>query len=228
MLYLPISLFILFSSSSTIILVSVLSCFYSILHNFIICPPRRFYSLLLNFIIFAPHSWIPSLSTILIFPQLLLILFYPPPPQFLLFSLLNLDFPPPPQFCYFPSSTSTSSCILYIFPSTNTSTSYRPYIDPTSTLHRPYIDPTSTLTKTLNIFIPSSSYSSTSSSFLLFSLLNVFIPSSFTTTTTSTTFLLFPSTTTTFLGYRNNRFCPDTNPYISNVTQQCRIVIFGA
>ena len=228
MLYLPISLFILFSSSSTIILVSVLSCFYSILHNFIIFPPRRFYSLLLNFIIFAPHSWIPSLSIILIFPHLLLILFYPPHSQFLLFSLLDLHFSPPPQFYYFPSSTSTSSFILYIFPSTNTSTSYRPYIDPTSTLHRPYIDPTSTLTKTLNVFIPSSSYSSTSSSFLLFSLLNVFIPSSFTTTTTSTTFLLFPSTTTTFVGYRNNRFCPDTNPYISNVTQQCRIVIFGA
>ena len=30
-----------------------------------------------------------------------------------------------------------NSYILYIFPSTNTSTSYRPYIDPTSTLHRP-------------------------------------------------------------------------------------------
>ena len=158
--------------------------------------------------------------------------FFIPFSTILLFSLLNVFIPSstifiifPPQCFLFPSFTSTSSFILYIFPSTNTSTSYRPYIDPTSILHRPHID----ATKTLNVFIPSSSsYSSTSSSFLLFSLLNVFIPSSFTTTTTSTTFLLFPSTTTTFLGYRNNRFCPDTNPYISNVTQQCRIVIFGA
>ena len=170
-----------------------------------------------------------------LFNFIALLNFFIPFSTILLFSLLNVFIPSstifiifPPQCFLFPSFTSTSSFILYIFPSTNTSTSYRPYIDPTSTLHRPYIDPTSTLTKTLNVFIPSSSYSSTSSSFLLFSLLNVFIPSSFITTTTSTTFLLFPSTTTTFVGYRNNPFCPDTNPYISNVTQQCRIVIFGA
>ena len=98
----------------------------------------RCYSLLHNFIIF-PHSWIPSLSTILIFPRLLLI-FFPPPSQFLLFPPLNLDFPPPPQFHYFPSSTSTSF-ILYIFPSTNTSTSYRPHTDSTLTPDRPNIDP---------------------------------------------------------------------------------------
>ena len=98
---------------------------------------------------------------------LLFIFIFPPPPQFsflnvfipssiiLLFSLLNLDFPPPPQFYYFPSSTSTSSFILYICPSTNISTSYRPHstlhrlhIDPTSTLHRLHIDPTSTLYST--------------------------------------------------------------------------------
>ena len=47
--------------------------------------------------------------------------------------LLNLDFPPPQQFYNFPSF-STSSFIPYIFPSTNTLISYRPYIDPTSTL----------------------------------------------------------------------------------------------
>ena len=115
---------------------------FSLLHNFIIFPPQCFYSLLHNFIIFPPRSLIPSLSTILIFPRLLLI-FFPPPSQFLLFSPLNLDFPPPPQFHYFPSSTSTSF-ILYIFRSTNTSTSYRPYIDPTLTPHRLHIDPRST------------------------------------------------------------------------------------
>ena len=66
------------------------------------------------------------------------------PPQFFLF--------PPPQFYYFPSSiffffySLLHNFIilprllihllisLYIFPSRNTSTSYRPYIDPTSTL----------------------------------------------------------------------------------------------
>ena len=92
---------------------------FLLLHNFINVPPQLFY----------------SLSTILIFPHLLLILFLSSP--FTIFII----FPPPPQFYYFPSSTSTSSFILYIFPSTNTSTSYRPYIDPTLTPHRPNIDP---------------------------------------------------------------------------------------
>ena len=94
----------LFSSSSTVLLISLLNFVFP-LHNINLSPS-------------PPHS------------------------QFLLFSLLDLHFSPPPQFYYFPSST--SSFILYIFPSTNTSTSYRPYIDPTSTLHRPHIDPTST------------------------------------------------------------------------------------
>ena len=90
----------------------------------------------LLFIFYFPQFFIPS-STI---------------SQLSLFSLLNLNFPPPPtQFYYFPSPTSTSSFILYIFPSTihrppidPTSTPHRPHIDSTSTLHRPHIDPTST------------------------------------------------------------------------------------
>ena len=108
-----------------------------------------FISLLLlhNFIIFPPHSWIPSLSTIFII------------------------FPPPPQLYYFPSST--SSFILHIFPSTNTSTSNRPYIDPTSTPHRPHIDPLPTL---LSTFFNTASW-----------IVKLYT----TTTTTTTTFLLF-------------------------------------
>ena len=85
-------------------------------------------------------------------------MFYLPLSLFNFISLLNFFLFPPQcfhsllrNFYYFrssiflfPSSTSTSSFILYIFRSTNTSTSYRPHIDPTSTPHRPYIDPTST------------------------------------------------------------------------------------
>ena len=67
---------------------------------------------------FISFVFIPS-STILIFSRLLLIHDFPPP-QVLLFPLLNLDFPPPPPPHF----------ILYIFLSTNTSTSHRPYIDP--------------------------------------------------------------------------------------------------
>ena len=73
--------------------------------------------------------------------------------------LLNLDFPPPQQFYYFPSF-STSSFILYIFPSTNTLTSYRPYIDPTSTLDSTFFNTTSWIEKLYR----------TTTTFLLFSL----------------------------------------------------------
>ena len=77
----------LFFSSSTILLFSLLNFFF-------------FYSVLYSFII-PPHSWIPSFSSILIFTHLLLIFDFPPP-QFLLFSLYNLDFPspPPPHLFY--------------------------------------------------------------------------------------------------------------------------------
>ena len=135
-------------------------CFYSLVHNFIIFPPQCFYSLLQNFIILLAYSWIPSLSTILIFPHLLLIL--------LLILLLH-------NFYYFPSSIficlflhNFIICLLHlhlliysIYFSTHKyidllstlhqpyidckSTPHRPYIDPTSTLHRPHFDPISTL-----------------------------------------------------------------------------------
>ena len=82
-----------------------------------------------------------------------------PSPFTILFPSSSFSFSLPNNFiifplrCFlFPSSTSTSSFILYIFhpqihrpPSDPTSTPHRPYIDPTSTPHRPYIDPTSTL-----------------------------------------------------------------------------------
>ena len=74
-----------------------------------------------------PHSWFPSFS---IWLFSLLILFFLFLHIFFLFSLLNLVFPHPPQFYYNPFSSSAFSFILYIFPSTNTSTSYRPCIDP--------------------------------------------------------------------------------------------------
>ena len=75
------------------------------------------------------------------YPSPFLILF---PSSIFSYSLLHDFFIFPPQCFLFPSSTSTSSFILYIFLSTNTSTLHRPLIDPTSTPHRPYIDPTST------------------------------------------------------------------------------------
>ena len=68
------------------------------------------------------------------------------------FSLLNNFIFFPLQCFLFPSSTSTSSFILYIFhpqihrpPNDPTSIPPRPLIDPASTPHRPHIDPTSTL-----------------------------------------------------------------------------------
>ena len=105
------------------------------------------------------------------------------------FSLLN-NFIIFPLRCFlFPSSTSTSSFILYIFhpqihrpPNDPTSIPPRPLIDPSSTLHRPLIDPTSTLRRpytsthidpTLNFFNTASwivKLYTTSTTFLLFSL----------------------------------------------------------
>ena len=122
-----------------------LQFFYSLLHNFIIFPPWCFYSFLHNFIIFPPHSWIPlPLHNISLSP--------PPPHSFFILLLHNVYYFPSSIFIslllhnfIFPASTSTSLFVLYIFPSTNTSTSYRPYTDPTSTLHRSHIDPISTL-----------------------------------------------------------------------------------
>ena len=96
MFYLPLSLFIFISL---------------LLHNFIIFPPPQFFyfsplnvfissstillftssflnSLLLHNVNLSqplPHSWIPSASIFVIFP--LVLFYFPPPPQFLLFSL---------------------------------------------------------------------------------------------------------------------------------------------
>ena len=91
-------------------------------------------------------------------------------------STIFIIFPPPPQFYCFPSSTSTSSFILYIFPSTNTSTSYRPYNHPTSTLLSTFFNTASWIVKL---------YTTTTTTFLLFSLHHHH------TITTATTFLLF-------------------------------------
>ena len=105
------------------------------------------------------------------YPAPLSILF----PSSFLFTIFII-FPPPPQFYCFPSSTSTSSFILYIFPSTNTSTSYRPYIDPSSTLLSTFFNTASWIVKL---------YTTTTTTFLLFSLHHHH------TITTATTFLLF-------------------------------------
>ena len=228
MLYLPISLFIFI---------------FLLLHNYVsfrphlfLFHPPQFYHLPSSTFLFPPPQFYYFRSSFLKSLPLHNINISPTPPHSFLSSSFTIFIIFPPQSCFPSSSTILLFSLFHLYLLMYSihfsihkyidllSTLHRPHIDPTSTPHRPHIDPT----KTRNVFIPSSSYSSTSSSFLLFSLLNVFIPSSFTTTTTSTTFLLFPSTTTTFVGYRNNRFCPDTNPYISNVTQQCRIVIFGA
>ena len=93
--------------------------------------------------VFRLNVFIPS-STILIFPHLLLILEFPPPQFYYFPSSFCFIFPLfynlfifPPQSWFSASSIillfssfSTSSFIPYIFPSTNTLTSYRPYIDP--------------------------------------------------------------------------------------------------
>ena len=87
---------------------------------------------------FPSIFFIPSSTIFFIFPTSIFYLLLhnfnisPPPPHFFHFySLLHnfIIFPPPPVYS------------IYIFSSTNTSTTYRPYIDPTSTPYRPYIDP---------------------------------------------------------------------------------------
>ena len=112
------------------------------------------------------------------------------------FSLLNNFIIFPLQCFLFPSSTSTSSFILYIFPSTNT----RPPIDPTSTPHSTFFNTASWILKL---------YTTTTTTFLLFSLhhhhhhhISIAFPPppppppphfywfSSTTTTTATTLLL--------------------------------------
>ena len=89
-----------------------------------------------------------------------------PPPQFYYFPSSMFLFPPP-KFYHSPSpflnslpfhniNLSPPPPRTFVNPFVNTSTSYRPYINPTSTTnrrhidrtstpHRPYIDPTSTL-----------------------------------------------------------------------------------
>ena len=102
---------------------------FLLLHNFINVPPQLFY----------------SLSTILIFPHLLLILFlsspftifiiFPPQSSFpssstiLLFSLLHL------HLLIYSIYFSIHKYIVLLL------TLHRPHIDPTSTQHRPNIDP---------------------------------------------------------------------------------------
>ena len=101
--YVPSPFSFLFPSSSTILLVSLLNFSYSLLHNFIISPPQCFYSLLPhNFIILPSHSWIPSFSTILIFPTSSL---------FLNSLCLNFIIFPPRSFLF-----SSPSKIFIIFP----------------------------------------------------------------------------------------------------------------
>ena len=167
------------------------------LHNFVIFPPQFFipsctillfslllinffYSLLHNFIILIPSSFLNSL---LLYNSK----FFPPPllleflsPQFLLFSLFNLDFPPPPLPPH----------LFYIFfhPQIR-----RSHIDPTSTLNSTFFQHSFVNSETIynhhrHISIafspPSSSpppppphfyrFLSTTTSFLLFSLLLFF------------------------------------------------------
>ena len=108
----------LFSSSSTVLLISLLNFVFP-LHNINLSPPPP-HSFLSSsfaiFIIFPPRSSLLSSSTILLFPLL----------HLLIYSI------------YF-------SIHKYI---DLLSTLHRPHIDPTSTPHRPYIDPTSTLDST--------------------------------------------------------------------------------
>ena len=126
----------------TLHLQGVFIFYFPPLHNFVIFPPHFFipsctillfslllmnffYSLLHNFIILIPSSFLNSLLLYnsKFFPPPLLLEFLPP--QFLLFSLFNLDFPPPPPPPH----------LFYIF--------FHPQI------RRPHIDPTSTLNSTL-------------------------------------------------------------------------------
>ena len=129
------------------------------MHNFLLTPlPFHFPPDLHDFIIFPPHSFLfSSSSTIFYFPSSILN------------SLLLFDFIISPSCPHF---------ILHIFPSTTTSTLYRPSSDPTLKFHTRFFFNTASWIVKL--------YTTTTIKFLLFS-------SSFTTTT----FLLFSSTTTT-------------------------------
>ena len=147
--YLPFSF--LFSSSSTILLISLYNFFipsstilsFSLLDVFIPSSTILLFSLLiLEF---------PSLSTILVFPHLLLILFLSS--SFTMFTIFPRQslFPSSSTILFFPPAP-PPPYLFYIFfhpqihrpPIDPTPTPHRPYIDPTSTLYLPYIDPTST------------------------------------------------------------------------------------
>ena len=96
------------------------SIFYSLLHNFIIFPPPfQFFLFPPSQFYYFPSSFLNSLllHNFKLFPPPLLLEFLHP--QFLLFSLINLDFPPSPPTPH----------LFYIF--------FHPQID------RPHIDPTS-------------------------------------------------------------------------------------
>ena len=107
-------------------------------HNVLLTPLpfHLYFSPLPQFYYFPSSifsSFIPSSTFLLFSPSFLNILLF-----------LNFGLYPPPPLSWLPSSTifiifpfqswfsfsSTSSFILYIFPSLNTSTSYRPYIYP--------------------------------------------------------------------------------------------------
>ena len=92
MFYLPLSLFNF---------IALLNYFYSLLHNFIIFPPQCSYSLLHNFYHFPSSMFLFPPPQFLLFS--LLNAFYSSPPQILLFSLLKVFYsspppPPPPHF----------------------------------------------------------------------------------------------------------------------------------
>ena len=173
MFYLPLSLFIFISlpSSSTILSFSLLnvfipaSQFYYFPSSMFLFPPPQFYY-------FPSYSLIPSLSTILIFPHLLLILFLSSSSTtFIILSFLNslplhnINLSPPPPHLF---SSSVTIFIIFPpqswFPSSSTISlfsllhlhllvysiyfSIHKYIDLLSTPHWPHIDPTSTLDST--------------------------------------------------------------------------------
>ena len=153
-----------------------------LLHNFNLSPP-------------PPHSWIPSFSIWLF--SLPILFYFPLPPQFFLFSLLNLAFPPPPQFLYFPPSILISRLLhnFIIFPPLPPP-SHLNYIFFHPQIHRPHIDPASTL-----------------DSFSFFNAASWIVKLN-TTTTTFLLFLLF--TKLTFFDYFNRISNPNGGPINSH------------